>query len=603
MSRRQLGILSSQLGKFYARTCKSGEALNERVLSRILYLDTIETPVAQLAACKWLCAGTVILPEDGDKVTEAVKVAKINHVDPLSFRSPMEIVNRYGKVKKTTTFLDPATVPTLHFRCRNEKGVEVYDVDESEESRKNMRRIIDSHFGRNANPWCLLQGDGDGNLTDDSARCWIWYSAYPKMVAFQKGRLLAFSAGSRGSRVWWDRNDRPSESTRLEVLSVPGDQLGRKATYEVDDFFGKHCLKGDIFRGSHENGLLEKYRSLEEERPYYSAYYLGGRRLTAQWPEMDRRLETQIGGMSQLEKGILRLPESVKVLKAVPLFKNEWLKELFLPDNLECIEKGALNNNAGIRLIHMPSSLSAIPNGLFQCCRSLESVSLPADLKMIPSYTFSGCNSLRDVEIPKGVVTIGERAFSSCRSLTSVRLPARLKEIRDGAFLDCGSLKSIVIPDSVTYIGSRAFEGCSNLREVVLPRRMKQIPDNLFRDCSSLLRVVLPSGVEIINSGAFQGCSALEYVTFPARLKEIRTDAFQGCRSLHELDIPSGTEFIANGAFSGCYSLKEILIPQSVEFVDPGAFSMCPGIVLFLVSPRLYARFHDRYGRRVEKVA
>lgn len=59
-----------------------------------------------------------------------------------------------------------------------------------------MRDVINTHFGRDASPWCLLQGDGAGGLTEDSWVYWERYGAIPKRVAFRDGKLLAFSASS-----------------------------------------------------------------------------------------------------------------------------------------------------------------------------------------------------------------------------------------------------------------------------------------------------------------------------------------------------------------------------------------------------------------------
>jgi hypothetical protein len=63
-----------------------------------------------------------------------------------------------------------------------------------------MRLIINTHVGPKANPWCLLHGDGKGNLSDginglyNAWHYWNHYTSLKKRVAFQNGKLLAFSA-------------------------------------------------------------------------------------------------------------------------------------------------------------------------------------------------------------------------------------------------------------------------------------------------------------------------------------------------------------------------------------------------------------------------
>lgn len=626
MSKRQLGILSAWLEKKHAPVCKKEDDLCVSVLQWILYFDALTTPVAQLAACKWYCNATIRLPEDEYKVYEAVNVAKLNHLDPLAYDSPMEIVNTYGKVYRAEEAIDPSTVPTLHLHYRNDDGLEVYDVDESGESRENMRRIINTHFGENANPWCLLQGDGEGHLTENSAWYWLRYNAFPKRVAFKNGRLLAFSAGNRRQRVWWDRFDKPSEEAIIEEMAVPGDRLGRIASYSMDCFTGEEEFQGNVYRGDRENGLLEKFHSLEDEKPYSCVYQVGGKRLIRQWPGLSGRQEKEIGQASQLEEGIIRIPESIRVVRNVPLLKNRLLKEIHVSDGVQAIEDEAFYGNDGVREIHLPKSMTLIPNELFRGCGSLETVSLPVSLTLIPRYTFGGCKKLRNVNLPKTIEAIAEGAFYNCfslrevhlpsklkilpekiffgcHSLTTVKLPSKIKEIRRGAFSDCSSLESIRIPNSVTLIGESAFEGCTSLKEVILPSRLRRISKSLFKGCTSLRRIVLPPSVEVVDCDAFRDCKSLESILLPESLKEIWGGAFQGCRSLYEIDFPPRLEYIGSCAFCGCESLKEVLIPQSVFEVPPSAFSMCPGITLFLVHPRLFAKFYDRFGGRVKKAA
>lgn len=96
---------------------------------------------------------------------------------------------------KNITF-DPDTVPTLHLVKKFDSGLAIYDVDESQESRKNMREIINTHLGMDANPWSLLEADNNGVLTEESKKSWKNRSLYSKQVAFVNGKLAGFSAES-----------------------------------------------------------------------------------------------------------------------------------------------------------------------------------------------------------------------------------------------------------------------------------------------------------------------------------------------------------------------------------------------------------------------
>ena len=577
MSRNQLGLLGRQLEKKIRLSKKKDEEVCAFVLEWILYLDSLKTPVAQRAACKWFCSGTVILPEDELKILQAVKVAKINHVDPLAYDSPMEIIDSFPQATHHSKPINPFKVSTLQLYRIFENGLQVFNVEESEKSRINLRHIIDTHWGMDSNPWCILQGDRHGNLTPQSARCWKNYSGFPKRVAFMNGRLTAFSAGATQKRIWWNRLDRVIGEAETVEQPVEGDTLRRTALYEIDHFTGEAKILGKIHKGNQQNGLYEKYHAIEDQAPYYSAYYLGGKRLRGQWPGMNDRLEKEVGESSHLEEGMLRIPSSMQCLPAMPVLKSPALKEVFLHDELQAIEDSAFSES-----------------------KSIERVRIPRSVEIIGERAFSRCASLKEVTLPAGLKTISESMFEGCTSLVSVTLPSRLREIQAHAFKDCWNLERIVIPNSVVRIGEGVFEGCTNLKEVVLPKKLKTIPDSFFRDCESLWTITLPDTVTSISENAFRECRSLKEVFLPESLEKIDKEAFMGCNKLKDIDFPHQLKSIGKAAFSGCSSLLEILIPESVKHLDESAFTLCTGIRYFLVPRRWFALFYQRYGRRVQ---
>ena len=251
MTRNQEKEVRSKLTKWLAGKTSDSFILESRVSGWVDYFRDIPSPVTCLAACSWLCSGAVVLPEDMPKVEQAVKVARLNRVDPLRYGRPMDIIETFAAAEVKEHPIDPDSVPTLHLNRKFDSGLAIYDVDESQESRENMRRIINTHFGKESSPWCLLQGDGNGNLTEDSAACWERYSAYPKQVAFVCGRLAAFSADmdikdmpwwdldenavipSEENRTWWDRMDDCSD-TIVYAGKIKGDHTGIRVKMEFD---------------------------------------------------------------------------------------------------------------------------------------------------------------------------------------------------------------------------------------------------------------------------------------------------------------------------------------------------------------------------------
>lgn len=241
--------------------------LTEEVKTEVLdLLDQYNDATLQLCMGKWFAQGVISLPEDIDKCIQAVASAKKAKVNALSYPSPMSIIDQHGVIEKKQKPIDPDTVSTLKKSKVMDDGVVLYDVEESEESRQNLREIINTHYGANSSPWCLLQGDENGKLTEKSAGFWNEYSAVPKRVAFKDGKLLAFYASrSNQTTPWWDRFDRPWEGVPVSSKDK-NDPLKREVTRLVDDKTGKAGDEVSIIR---------------EEK------FSDGSRAVAEWASMD----------------------------------------------------------------------------------------------------------------------------------------------------------------------------------------------------------------------------------------------------------------------------------------------------------------------------
>lgn len=241
------------------------------------YIDDLDSKT-QLVTGKWFANGVIRVPEDMPKVEQAIKVATIAKVDPLQYKSPMELIDRHADIKVKEKPIDPDTVDTLFDRHEvGNTGIVTYEVEESEESRANMRKIINTHFGDEASPWCLLQGDGKGNLTQQSRQYWDHYNAYPKRVAFKDGKLLAFSANSENEVIWWDRQDEAHVGIPV-VDKIDDDELGRSAEIEYNQANGEVINVGQYFKGNKQNGTYERWSPYDDNILIERSTYKDGKR-------------------------------------------------------------------------------------------------------------------------------------------------------------------------------------------------------------------------------------------------------------------------------------------------------------------------------------
>lgn len=180
-------------------------------------------------------------------------------LEPFDYKSPDELLLALKEFSPSGRPIDPATVPELSDPRDEGDGIVSYLVQDDRQGQAAMRRVIDTHWGENANPWCLLakkkkwthveltndydayqemerwwaqlphaervriagdRADEESVMDADPASqyyvdnvvdnpvsldtawtYWQHYSVLPKRVAFKDGRLLAFMATDQTSDV------------------------------------------------------------------------------------------------------------------------------------------------------------------------------------------------------------------------------------------------------------------------------------------------------------------------------------------------------------------------------------------------------------------
>lgn len=157
--------------------------------------------------------------------------------------------------------IDPDTVPEFSDKRDEGDGIVSYEVQDDQDGQLAVRRIVDAHWGRGANPWCLIARDISAGGLSGAVKHWRVYSSLPKRIAFKGDYPVAFMAtdgdhdalrdeyeewlednGLReglfsfedwylqyapeelkwaDSEVWWDRRDDSHPSVHDCVISTP----------------------------------------------------------------------------------------------------------------------------------------------------------------------------------------------------------------------------------------------------------------------------------------------------------------------------------------------------------------------------------------------
>ena len=206
------------------------------------------------------------LPEDGYKVIEAERLARVKKLDPFSFKNPNEIIERYSEEVDGKRPTNPDDVPAFTNKRELANGITIYDVNFAENfdgavaaERQAVRDQVNHHFGKKSNPWCIVQSV-DGKLTDSSKEYWAQYG--DKKIIFKDGKLLAMQTESRedgfsdaGDVEFWSRDN-------VKYNEIPGndyiDSQGRNVRGSFDVKTGKKldAVYGAT-RGSIESGKIE----------------------------------------------------------------------------------------------------------------------------------------------------------------------------------------------------------------------------------------------------------------------------------------------------------------------------------------------------------
>ena len=232
-------------------------------------------PKYKKLALYYTANGYTIFPEDGYKIEEVIRLSDKNKIDPYAYANPDELINKFTEEVRTEK-INPDNVPQLSNKQEMDDGVVIYDVVDSRRGQKAVRSIVDSFWGENANPWCLIARTKERTVnsfpTESEAKKLAeqeasWFIAYkPNMkrwfvmepvdpkdamisawthwqqynvdgegegykIAFQNGKLLSFRDGGEGDPSmtdlgvydyeidprWWDRFDSPTPDLTINL--------------------------------------------------------------------------------------------------------------------------------------------------------------------------------------------------------------------------------------------------------------------------------------------------------------------------------------------------------------------------------------------------
>ncbi|MBQ9200668.1 MAG: hypothetical protein IJ141_10875, partial [Lachnospiraceae bacterium] len=193
---------------------------------------------AEKYAFHWVMNSGIVLPEDNDKIITGIKICEKHKINAFQKNAPTlgEILEKYTQVEEPDNVrVNPDVYLGKEFSEKKEYpfGITVYtidegreeedtplwwdqdniDIDKAKKAQMAVRKIIDTHWGKDANPWCLASRKSG---LDKAFELWKYYTAEAKRIAFVNGKLAGFYAGDVSNLcTWWNRRDEKTDGIPL----------------------------------------------------------------------------------------------------------------------------------------------------------------------------------------------------------------------------------------------------------------------------------------------------------------------------------------------------------------------------------------------------
>ena len=212
--------------------------------------------------CRYI-ANKEITKVNDERLNKVQKILKLNSsLDTQSLKGNIDqFIKQYYNIvqknqqkqnAKTVQYLD--SIPEFSQKKQYPNGVVIYQVEDSSKGMRAVRKIIDLQWGQDANPWCLAARTGKNKDLRAASRHWKQYNSYPKHIAFQNGKLIAFSANDKNVTLWWDREDHPHHTLplldgtflRVDPLVGPSDIFEKYKNLHLNPETNRYDCDGSI---------------------------------------------------------------------------------------------------------------------------------------------------------------------------------------------------------------------------------------------------------------------------------------------------------------------------------------------------------------------
>lgn len=116
--------------------------------------------------------------------------------------------------------------------------------------------------------------------------------------------------------------------------------------------------------------------------------------------------------------------------------------------------------------------------------------------------TEEGNYTIKKVTLPKGLIEVGNSAFSYCRALAQVNIPKTVCSVGNRAFYNAPLTGTLELSGEIEDIPTRSFQG-TRFNRVILNEGTLEIGAHAFTTRFTISEIILPSSIRKIDAVAF----------------------------------------------------------------------------------------------------
>ena len=192
------------------------------------------------------------------------------------------------------------------------------------------------------------------------------------------------------------------------------------------------------------------------------------------------------------------LPDETAVVVDNEFKSDDVIDKLVIPEEINGHKVTGIEEKAlgyiNVSEITLPESIKYLKKLAIWRCKLLKSINIPGGLTYIGNDNFYECESLENLKIDCPELKLTYNSING-NGLKSIDL--NVKSIGEGAFA-YGSIKNVTLHEGIESIGADAFKG-TDIKDIEIPSTVKSIGAGAFSD-TGITALEIPASVEVVGA-------------------------------------------------------------------------------------------------------